>query len=108
LIDDDGYTAEVKFDIRGKQTGNIAFEYSYKGIPSGISTSNALDWIQIYYSNGWVYSQIRTFNLKIFLKSNIKSFKIVNGGDDNKSHLILVPVATFQEFFCSKRIENTK
>jgi len=42
----------------------------------------------------------------VFLKSNIKSFKIVNGGDDNKSHLILVPVATFQEFFCSKRIEN--
>jgi len=108
LIDEMGYTVEVKFDIGSKTTGNIAFEYSYKGNPSGISTSSALDWVQIYFSNGWVYSQMRTYNLKIFLKSNIKSFKIVNGGDDNKSHLILVPVSTFQEFFCSKRIEDTK
>lgn len=104
LIDDDGYTVEVKYDRESIKTGNIAFEYKYNGRPSGISTSTALDWVQIYFYKYWVFSQIRTKNLKMFLKLNSKYFKKTMGGDNNKSHILLVPVSYFDETFCSRRI----
>lgn len=104
LIDDNGYTAEVKYDRESIDTHNIAFEYKYKGEPSGISTSKAIDWIQIYYSDKWVYSQIRKINLQSFLKSNIQYFKRVKGGDDMQSCLILVPTSEFEKSFVSTPI----
>lgn len=108
LQDLDGYSVEVKFDRGSEKTGNIVFEYRYKGAPSGISTSKALDWIQIYYSNGWVYSQIRKLNLQAYLKTNIQYFTKTRGGDDKQSSLIIVPVPEFEKSFSSKRIEIDK
>ena len=108
LQDLDGYSVEIKFDRGSEKTGNIAFEYRYKRLPSGISRSSAIDWVQVYFSKGWVYSQVRTTSLRVYLKSNIKYFKRIKGGDDNQSELIIVPIPIFEESFCSKRIADIK
>lgn len=108
LQDLDGYSVEVKFDRESEKTGNIAFEYMYKGKPSGISTSRATDWVQVYFSKGLVYSQISKLRLQAYLKANIKYLKRVIGGDDNQSYLILVPIPTFEKSFSSKRLDIEK
>jgi len=41
----DGRAYEVKSDRRAHETGNFCFEYEHSGIPSGIHTSKADDWI---------------------------------------------------------------
>jgi len=101
FIDDDGYTIELKLDIRSKSSGNVGIEYKYKNKPSAISTSKAVEWIVIYYlpPYKWVYSRMKTNELKAFLKGNNKYLRKTNGGDSNMSRLILIPIVTFSEEF---------
>ncbi len=87
---ENGYTAEVKFDKLSIRTENIGFEYRYRGLPSGISTSKAMDWYQIFYSGSWVYLRVQVSELRVFVKNNYDYLRRVKGGDDNMSDLILV------------------
>lgn len=95
---------EVKTDLYEKDTGNMAIEIRYKGKPSGISHTKA-EWFVYYYkhfpfNNLWM---IKVDELKELIKNN--NFKVVMGGDDNKSQLVLIPRNKFKKHF---RIDTIK
>ena len=98
---------EVKTDVYPEDTGNMAIEIRYKGKPSGISKTEA-DWfIYLYrdlkFNNLWM---IKVDDLKNLIKQN--KFKRVNGGDSNKSELILIPRDKFKKHFRIDTINITK
>lgn len=105
LVSDDGYTIEVKFDIKSKLTDNIAIEYEYNRKPSGIAKTKAIEWIHIYYmDDGWVFSRLKIHTLKEYLRSNWKYFKKLEGGDNNSSKIVLIPIDDFADVFNFVRI----
>lgn len=105
LISDSGYTIEVKFDAISKTTGNVGFEYECNNHPSGLASTKAMEWIHVYYLiDKWVYSRIRTNNLKSFIKDNWNELKKVKGGDRNSSKLILIDSEDFANNFPYKEI----
>lgn len=108
---------EVKFEVKtdvlvtkDNDTGNIVIEIRYKGNPSGISSTEA-KWFVYYYANLdkenlWM---IKVDDLKKLIKDN--KFKIVMGGDNNDSELVLIKrydyISKFKVYnLCQK--ENTK
>jgi hypothetical protein len=79
-------------------TGNIAIEIRSRGKPSGLSTTEAKWWIQVFTVDEDVKFMLmfRVDNLRKavkYLYINELAPK-VNGGDDNTSELILVPLST--------------
>ena len=79
-------------------TGNIAIEIRSRGKPSGLSTTEAKWWIQVFTVDKDVKFMLmfRVDNLRKavkYLYINELAPKI-NGGDDNTSELILVPIST--------------
>ena len=79
-------------------TGNIAIEIRSRGKPSGLSTTEAKWRIQVFTVDGDVKFMLmfRVDNLRKavkYLYINELAPKI-NGGDDNTSELILVPIST--------------
>ena len=79
-----------------KTTGNIVFEIKFKGKPSGLSKTKADYWAQILtYENEiksillFPVSVLKT-QLKHLLDKNLA--KIIKGGDNNESELIVVPL----------------
>lgn len=90
-LSDGVYSVEVKYDKESVKTGNIAMEILYKTFPSGISSTRAIDWVHIYYYKGWGYSIANVSELKRFIKANIAYFRIVVGGDNMDSKIVLLP-----------------
>ena len=96
-IFDKGSKAEIKTerDIWAK-TMNIAIEISNNGKPSGISTTEADYWIHVLSLDGKLEGML-IFDVDS-LKSKIKRFvknkkaRIVNGGDYNKTKMVLLPI----------------
>ena len=88
---------EVKTE-RGlwQETGNIAIEIRYKNKPSGLSTTDAETWIHLLERDGEIFGG---FLLPVpYLKKRAKSLlavdlaRIVKGGDNNDSTLLLIPI----------------
>ena len=79
-----------------KKTGNIAIELMNQGNLSGLSTTEAEWWAQILTYKGDIKSVIlmKVSILKERLKKLVKEnkAKIVMGGDDMSSELVLVPI----------------
>ena len=79
-----------------KKTGNIAIELMNQGNKSGLSITEAEWWAQILTLKGEIKSVI-LIPVKI-LKARLKSLvkenkaKIIMGGDDMSSELVLVPI----------------
>tara|TARA_A100001037_G_C15038741_1_gene584456 strand:+ start:170 stop:727 length:558 start_codon:yes stop_codon:yes gene_type:complete len=90
---------EVKTE-RGKwvQTGNIAIEVECRGKPSGLATTEATYWMHILEINGEDYCSLlfRTDVLKQAIKATTNK-RIVMGGDDNLSKMVLVPITELFE-----------
>lgn len=101
-----GYTIEVKFDRKSEFTNNTAIEYKYKGNPSGISTTPAIEWIQVFYSDGWVYTRTTVNNLKAYLKNNWEHLNKTKGGDNMWSDLILIKKDDFINAFDFVHIDS--
>ena len=79
-----------------KTTGNIAIEIRCKGKPSGISTTESSVWLHLLSYKGVIEGG---FILKVdLLKGKIKklqksgNLKMVMGGDDNLSQMVLLPI----------------
>ena len=79
-----------------KTTGNIAIELRYKGNPSGLSTTESSVWVHLLSHNGVIEGG---FMFKVdLLKEKIKKLhksgdiKMVMGGDDNLSQMVLLPI----------------
>ena len=79
-----------------KKTGNIAIELMNQGNKSGLSITEAEWWAQILTLKGEIKSiiLIPVKVLKRRLKSLVKEnkAKIIMGGDDMASELVLVPI----------------
>lgn len=82
---------EVKTDRIAHRTGNIAVEYASRGLPSGISTTEADYWAFVIGENKTVVF-ITTERLKELARYWYKSGSVVSGGDDNTSKIILIPI----------------
>ena len=88
---------EVKTEKdKWKKTGNIAIEIMNQGNLSGLNTTEAEWWAQILTYKGSIDSVIlmKVSILKERLKKLVKEnkAKIVMGGDDMSSELVLVPI----------------
>ena len=79
-----------------KKTGNIAIELMNQGNASGLSITEAEWWAQVLTYKGNIESIIlmKVSKLKKRLKKLVKEnkAKIVMGGDDMSSELVLVPI----------------
>ena len=102
---------EVKTDNyvdNENDTGNIAIEIRYRGKPSGISTTKADWWIyympEISFNNLWM---MECDKLKRFIKENIQDLKVVKGGDNNWSELVLIPRKKYAQYFGVDTIKKT-
>ena len=79
-----------------KTTGNIAIEIRCRGKKSGISVTEAQTWIHLLsYKNkiegGFVF-QTKYLKDKIVEMHQNKTIKLVMGGDDNMSQMVLIPI----------------
>lgn len=85
---------EVKTDRKTQKTGNLCFEIGYNGYNSGVATSKAnylAYWIMEY--DTCIFIPMETV-IKII---NNPKWKLVQGGDNRASDLVLVNICTFFE-----------
>jgi hypothetical protein len=79
-----------------KDTGNIAVEIRYKGKDSGITITEASTWIHLLsYKDeivGGFILNVKKLKERIKVLNKEKKVKIVMGGDDNESQLVLIPI----------------
>jgi hypothetical protein len=83
-----GDKIEVKTDLQATQTGNVFIEYKSRDKLSGLSTSKA-DYWAFLISNEQIII-IETNKLKELCKT--KGLRRVDGGDNNTSKGILIPL----------------
>ena len=93
---------EVKTEIdKWKETGNIAIEIRCRGKLSGLSVTEASYWAHILSYRGYIKSVILipVDDLKIIVKELLskKEARMVMGGDDNMSQMVLVPLKKIWE-----------
>ena len=86
---------EVKTERdKWKETGNICIEFRCRGKPSGIAVTEAKWWVHVL-ANGDDTSCMLMFpteKLKEIARKYYANGKIVNGGDDNLSKMVLLPL----------------
>lgn len=80
---------ECKWDKRSKTTPNIAIEFRDRGKPSGISVTQATQWVYVFWDRGWVFAFLEVDFIKN-LCNNEKS-RIVRGGDGYQAEMYLFP-----------------
>ena len=88
---------EIKTDSIWKDSKNLAVEFRCRNKPSGISTSQAQYYAFILDANGYTEGIIfiPIEKLKILARKFYKLGKVVNGGDDKASEMVLVPISEF-------------
>lgn len=87
----EGDSFEIKSDFMAHRTGNIAIEFQCRGKDSGIRTTE---------SDHWVYKIIKpdiiiilnTEKLRKFVEDNMSNYKVIMGGDDRSSKMMLIPI----------------
>lgn len=105
LIDNAGYTFEVKTDYASKKYRNVAIEYWCDGKWSGILTTKAIDWLHIYWCNNkWMYSQVNVYSLKQYIQQNNPDKK--PAGNDKNAYVFLIPKTDFVETFDVHSFKN--
>jgi hypothetical protein len=82
-------SVEVKYDLQALKTNNVYVEYYSRNKPSGISTSEA----DFYcFAFGDTFHLIETELLKSKCRKYIKTNRDKQGGDNNTSKGILLPI----------------
>lgn len=84
-------TVEVKRDYIVSTSGNLAVEYFNHGEPSGISTTEA-EWWGFLLDGDEFKGEVAVLIKTSRLRKIIKKCKEITGGDNNKSHMKLVPL----------------
>lgn len=82
---------EVKRDFFTSMTGNIAVEFSSRGKPSGIATTEADWWAFIICEDKYILL-IETQKLKKIARIQYKAGQVKKGGDNQTSELVIIPV----------------
>lgn len=90
---------EIKADKIWHKSGNLAFEFKYKGHDSGIAKSQALWWVSVLTSkddpdNTELILIWKTEKLKELLRKLCKEKKadIMRGGDGGNSEMVLAKI----------------
>lgn len=83
-------TLEVKTDFLAEKTGNIAVEYESWGKPSGIAVTKARHWVFVIPNKIALF--VETTRLKEIARRYYQDGKVVNGGDLDKSKMVLIPI----------------
>ena len=83
---------EVKWDKMALRTGNVAFEASFKGKPSGIAGTKAQ---LVFYRIGDEYFMCSTDKLR----EGLKGKRTIMGGDGRNSEIVLLPLTEFKQLF---------
>lgn len=78
---------EVKHDRKAPETGNLAIETEYRGMPSGIITTKASWWVFVLVDKAIVVKKDKLLPLVLS-----GGFRAVNAGDRGASRVTLVPV----------------
>lgn len=93
LVNDvfNGDNFEVKSDYMAHRTGNIAVELMSRGKDSGIRTTESHHWVYKIVKADLIFI-LTTSKLKAFIDANMDNYKIVMGGDNNTSMMILIPI----------------
>ncbi len=100
LIDDDGYTIEVKFDKLSEKTPNLGIEYLCSNKPSGLSATKAMEWVQIFNLDGeWVYSRTPVSKLQSYIRANWDYLSKVDAGDGLRAKIVLINKDDFANTF---------
>ena len=105
LIDDSGFTIEVKLDRKSQETKNVGIEYMHGGKLTAISTSKAMEWVVIYFNNEWRYIRTSTDQLRNFLRSNWEYLPKIKGEGDMSS-LVLISIEDLEKHFTYNIIEG--
>jgi hypothetical protein len=87
---------EVKRDRESHRTGNVAVEISCRGEPSGIAVTEAEWWAFVLDNEiGTPHAIVIVplWHLKYLAKRCAREGKLVMGGDDKASKMILIPKA---------------
>jgi len=88
---------EVKTDSIWKGSKNLAVEFRCRGKPSGISVSEAEYYAFILdansYTEGIIIIPIE--KLLYLARKFYRMGKVKNGGDDNASEMVLIPIIEF-------------
>ena len=97
LLGSDKSKIEVKTERDDwARTGNIAIEFQFRGNPSGIAKTTADWWIHLLAFGGEVKAAfvlpVPALRQFVFVNAINRQFKIVTGGDNKDSDLILVPI----------------
>ena len=88
---------EVKTE-RGiwQSTGNIAIEIAWRNKPSGLATTEAAYWLHVLERDGEEFCSflftVAALKHRINELQHHKKIRIVMGGDDNQSKLVLLPI----------------
>tara|TARA_R100001244_G_scaffold28625_1_gene27815 strand:+ start:81 stop:452 length:372 start_codon:yes stop_codon:yes gene_type:complete len=86
---------EVKTERdKWKETGNICIEFECRGKPSGIAVTEAKWWVHVLADGDDTSCMLMfpTEKLKEIARKYYANGKIVNGGDDNLSKMVLLPL----------------
>lgn len=98
-------TDQAKVEVKTERetwmaTKNAVFEFRSRGKPSGITTTEADYWLHIFSERDRAVMAFlfRVTELKEFLRAVYKDpakygARVCNGGDENSSEVILVPVS---------------
>lgn len=94
-----GAKVEVKTERdTWKDTGNLVFEFKYKGNKSGIAKTEADWWVHLLSLNdkivgGYIFPvpALRSFLRDVYRNPDAFGCRIVDGGDGKYASMILVP-----------------
>jgi hypothetical protein len=100
---DKEYTAEIKADLMGARTGNIALEFwnSRKNEASGISATKSDLWFHIFCKEVWVAN---TLDLKVYVQNNSPHKMTFDSGDKNANLYLYNAKVIFGDIFT--RLDN--
>jgi len=92
------YTMEIKQDFMFEKTGNVAIEFKSRGKLSGVSSSTANFWCYILKDKLYISPLVNVREkLNKYLFS--KEIRVVSGGDNRSSQLLLIPLDKFYKIF---------
>lgn len=94
----DEASIEVKTERRWVETGNVAFEVRYRGQPSGVATTEARWWFHLLAYPDGELAMAFVFPTRCLLDGLRQLYrtgagKLVTGGDNDWSQMVLVRVA---------------
>lgn len=80
---------EVKLDTLALKSGNLAFEISWNGRPSGLTNTQALTWVHVVPESATILTCYE-FPVQA-LRETVRDVKPLYGGDRKASGLVVLP-----------------